>query len=344
MSDNKFYLIKIQHVFMKRYGVAILLLILVSCTKKDDALTELARELGSYKYSYIETGNAIILNGVTSGETTLTYRGFPVSLTGNASGETVVTATIDTSLVASYNTLYNETNPSISATAFLPSFNGSYRIAAGENTATDSLYITLNDASKLKDNTLYLVPVRLTANNGGQLSTSIVFFKMMVTLTAVDLYINGGGSFDYTYPYARNGSQYWGFYLSTDDSGQPIGPASLNISVAAGVRYPFDELHAYAVTDVSDSLITAFSAAAYTTYEKFPEGTYAITKSSATVAPNTLYSKDSLTVSFSNYSAFKPGTFYLMGVKLVTDPNDPLSAPARKGVTSYALFSFYIFQ
>lgn len=329
---------------MKRFTVAILLLLLVACTKKDDALTELARELGSYKYSYIETGSAIRLNGVTSGETTLNYRGFPVSLTGTASGETIVTATIDTSLIASYNTLYNESNPAIDADAFLPSFNGNYRLAANESTAADSLYILLNNAAKLTDSTLYLIPVRLTANNGGKVATTVVFFKMMVTITAVDLYVNGGSGFGYSTPYTRNGSQYWGLYLSKDSSGQVIGPASLNISVAAGVRYAVDELHAYAVTDVSDSLITAFSAATYTTYERFPEGTYAITKSGATIAPNTLYSKDSLTVSFNNYSAFKAGTFYLMGVKLVADANDALSAPPRKGTTSYALFSFYIFQ
>jgi hypothetical protein len=328
----------------KILSAVILFLTLFSCNKKDDALTALARELGSYKFSYIETGSAIRLNGATSGNTTLTYRGFPVSLTGSAGGETVVTATIDTSLVASYNTLYNESNPAIDAKAFVPSFNGTYRIAAGETTASDSLYVMLNDASGLTDSTLYLVPVRLTANNGGKVATTVVFFKMMVTITAVDLYINGGASFGYTYPYARNGSQYWNFYLSTDADGNVIGPASLNISVAAGVRYPDSDLHAYAVTDVSDSLITAFSTAAYTTYERFPEGTYSITKANANVVANTLYSKDSLTVSFSNYAAFKAGTFYLLGVRLVTDQQDPLSAPTRNGAASYALFSFYIFQ
>ncbi|WP_440133921.1 DUF1735 domain-containing protein [Chitinophaga sancti] len=334
MSDNKSAI----------YIALILIIVQFSCKKEDDPLTALARELGSYKYSYIETGSAIRLNGATSGNTTLTYRGFPVSLAGSASGETVVTATIDTSLIAAYNTLYNESNPSIDTKAFRPSFNGTFRIAANEKTAADSLYILLNDASGLENNTLYLVPVRLSANNGGKVATSVVFFKMMVTITAVDLYVNGGAAFEYTYPYARNGSQYWGFYLSQDEAGNVIGPSSLDISIAAGVRFPAGELHAYAVTDVSDSLINAFSAAAYTSYERFPEGTYSLTKASAVVAANTLNSSDSLKLSFSNYSAFKPGTFYLMGVKLVADQQDPLSAPPRNGAGAYALFSFYILQ
>lgn len=327
-----------------KYSAIILLLFLFSCHKQDDELTALARELGSYKYSYIETGSAIRLNGVTSGDTTLTYRGFPVALTGNSSGETVVTATIDTSLIASYNTLYHESNPAIDVNAFRPSFNGTYRIAANETTAADSLYILLNDATKLADSTIYLIPVRLAANNGGKVTTAVVFFKMMVTITNVELYVNGGSAFGYTSPYARNGSQYWGLYLSKDGSGKVTGPSSLNISVAASARFSASELHAYAVTDVSDSLITAFSAAAYNTYQRFPEGTYSLTKAGATVPAKALYSTDSLTISFSNYDAFKPGVFYLMGVRLVTNQQDALSAPAKKGAAAYALFSFYILQ
>ncbi len=329
---------------LAKYSTLILLIVLFACKKEDDPLTALARELGAYKYSYIETGNAIRLNGLTSGDTTLSYRGFPVSLTGTASGETIVTATIDTSLVASYNTLYHESNPAIGVNTFRPSFNGTYRVAANETTAADSLYILLNDASNLEDSTIYLIPVRLTANNGAKVATTVVFFKMMVTITAVDLYVNGGSAFDYTSPYARNGSQYWGLYLSKDADGKVIGPSSLKISVATGARFAASELHAYAVTDVSDSLISAFSAAAYNTYVPFPEGTYSLTKTTATVDANNLYSRDSLTISFNNYDAFQAGKFYLMGVKLVAGQDDALSAPPRQGAASYALFSFYIFQ
>ncbi|BAV07540.1 protein of unknown function [Filimonas lacunae] len=328
-----------------------LLLVLVAavtvfaCKKEDDALTSLARELSNYKFSYVQSGSAVRLNGIAYEDTTLTYRGFAVSLTGAASHEVVVDAVIDPSLVASYNALYSESNPSFDTSSFKVSYNGVFTIAANATTATDSLFIKLKSATRLKDSTTYLVPVRLTARTGEQVATSIVFFKFFVAATSVDVYMNGADYFSYYWAYNRSGSLYYPIYFTRDENGKITGPESLSFSSFARTRLKSQEMHVYAVTNVSDSLIKAFSASTGYSYQAFPAGTYSLAKNKATIPANAYLSSDSVKVNFTNYEAFETGKYYLLGLQIVREPTDALSAPpaATTSFNGFALVSFYVY-
>lgn len=317
---------------------------LFACSKKDSDLDNLARSISTYTFSYIEKGSATRINGIAYSDTTLSYRGFPVSLSAAAAGETVVKAVIDTTLIPMYNSLYGEKNRMFDSTAFKLSHNGEYHIPANQVTSPDSLYVLLKSATRLADSAVYLIPVRLTATNGAGVVNSIVFFKMFISSTSVDAYIYGGYAFNttYGYPYTgNNGSKTFYLTLSRDGNGQVVGGPDV-VKLNAFLRIPFalKDLNAYGAIDVSDSSVAALSG--YYKYVRFPEGTYELTKNKITVPAKAYFSRDSLSVNISHYEKFQSGVYYLLGVKLVSDPTDIYSIPPMKSTASYAFISMYI--
>lgn len=318
----------------------------VACKKNNDSPeNELAKALSTYTYSYVEQGSAVRLHGIAYNDTTLKYRGFPVSLSAAAGSETVVTATIDTTLIATYNSLYHETNPLFNSSAFKLSFNGSYTIKANELTATDSLYVLLKSATTLTDSAVYLIPVRLTAKNGASLVNTIVFFKMYVTSTSIDAYLNGGYTDTYNYFLTWNGSATCTYFNQRDADGNFSSTGDVvRISTFLRTKFPSADLHAYAVLDLSDSVINAFGTATGYTYKPFPAGTYELVKSSVTVPANANLSKDSLVLNLSHYEKFENGTYYLLGIKMVQSPDDVYSIPPMNSTASWAFIRMYFYQ
>lgn len=315
----------------------------VACKKNNDSPENaLAKELSNYSASYWQRAYAIKLNGIAYGDSTVSYRGFPVSLSQPAAQEMEVKAAIDTSLIDAYNALYNEKNPKFDTAAFSLSFGGKYRIAADSTTSADSLYIRLKSATKLADSTVFLIPVRLTANNGATVKTSIVFFKMFVAPAYIDAYINNGTSPGFASPYNRYGSLFFSYVLSKDANGNLVVPAIARMSAFARQRFPMGSLHVYGGFDISDSLVQAVSKNTGLSYKPFPTGTYRMIKEMATIAPNTYVSADSLTVGLQNYDAFSKGTYYLLGVKIISKKEDVFSAPPINQTSSYAMISVYI--
>lgn len=332
----------------KRYSRVILFLfaILFACKKQDDSLDSLAKAISGYTSSYVEKGSALRINGIAYNDTTIAYRGFPVSLSAAAGSETVVKATIDTTLIAAYNAMYGEKNRMFDSTAFKLSNNGEYHIKTNQVTSADSLYVLLKSATKLVDSAVYLIPVRLTATNGAGVANSIVFFKMFISSTSVDGYIFSGYAFNttaYPYPYSgSNGSKTFFLTLNKDANGQVIGgPDLVKFNVFLRTRFALKDLNAYAAIDISDSSIKALTTSYYN-YVRFPEGTYELVKNKVTVPANGYFSSDSLSIRLSHYEKFQSGVYYLMGIKLVSEPSDIYSMPPMKSTASYGFIHLYI--
>jgi hypothetical protein len=315
---------------------------IISCKKNDDsALNNLAKEVSHYTVSYVEKGSAIRLNGITYKDTTLYYKGVAVNLSGTTNQETVVSAVIDTSLIQGYNTLYSESNPTFDTTAFKISNNGEFRIKANESSSSDSLYVLLKSATSLKDSAVYLIPVRLTTNNGAKLTTTVIFFKMFIATSSMSAYINGGSAFNYNYPYTRYGSLCFYYSFQRDENNHVVGPDSVKLSAFLGTPF-FKDLNVYGALDVSDSLINAYNTTTGYNYVAFPEGTYELSKNVAQIPATKYFTKDSLTVKITHYDQFIPGTYYVLGIKLVSSPTDIYSIPPMKSSYSYAYISMYI--
>lgn len=316
----------------------------VSCKKNDSALDNLAKDLSHYTSSYVEKGSAMRLNGNTYNDTTLTFFGVPVTLSGTSNQEVIVHAAIDTTLIQSYNTMYGESNPLFTASSFKVSFNGEFHVKAGALASTDSLYVLLKSASKLTDSTTYLIPVRLTTDNGVKVKTSVVFFKMFVTTTAISAYINGSSYFGYNSGYNYNGSIFYNMWLPNDGTGHSVGPDYAKFSAFCTTPVSSMALNVHGIIDDSDSLRNAYSTASgYYHFQPFPPGSYEMTKSVALLPAGKYLTSDSLEIRITHYELFQPNVNYLLGVRLVGDPTDPYGMPPRNDASSVAYIGVYIY-
>jgi len=334
---------------LKRYKILIfagLLLGSIAACKKDSptgleaAIS--AKLSNSSMVSYIQKGSMTTFNGTTYNYIT-SYVGVPVSLKSAASTNDTIVASVDTSLVTAYNQLYLENNPGIPKSAFKISHNGSFAINNGASQAKDSLYVTLNDASKLKSNTTYLIPIQLQAKHGSELRYSLFFIKMTVTIGQLTSRMDNGNTWSSSsVPYWRNGSMFILYLPSSDSKGVMIGPDSVRFGVTLNTAFNPSNVKVDAVVAVDDSTITAYSKKFSTTFLAFPADTYELRRSSTTVPANSVKSRDSLSVVIKNKEKFSRFTWYLMGLKIKKAADNPLSVPPVASDSSRAFISFFV--
>lgn len=324
--------------------ITLLSCIMISCKK--DKLNDLeasisAKLSNSSMVSYIQKGSMITFNNVTYNYIT-SYVGVPVSLKSTAGTNDTISASVDTALVAAYNSLYMERNPTIPNGAFKISHNGLFAIDKGSNQAKDSLYVTLIDASKLKTNTTYLIPIQLQAKHGSELRYSVFFIKMTVTIGQLTARMDLGNVWGTATPYWNYGSMFVRYLPSSDAKGVMIGPDSVRFSVVLNTAFNPSNLKVDAVIANDDSTINAFSVKARTTYKPFPADTYELRRSSVNVLSKSLQSKDSLSVVIKNKEKFTRLTWYLMGLKIKKSPDNPLSVPSVASDSCRAYISFFV--
>lgn len=322
----------------------LVLSLLMSCKK--DKLTDLEASISeklanSSMVSYIQKGSMTTFNGITYNYVT-SYVGVPVSLKKSAGTNDTIIASVDTTMVAAYNQLYLEKNPNIPKNAFKISHNGSFAINNGSSQAADSLYVTLNDASKLKSNTTYLIPIQLQAKHGSQLRYSLFFIKMTVTIGDLKARMGFSNKWGTSSPYWNYGSSFILFLPSSDANGVMIGPDSVRFGVTMNTAFNPSNIKVDAVVANDDSTINAFSVKARTTYKPFPADTYELKRSSVNVLAKSLVGKDSLSVLIKNKAKFTRFTWYLLGLKIKRAADNPLSVPAVTSDSCRAYISFFV--
>ena len=128
---------------------------------------------------------AIIRNSILPGANT----SFPVLISRPFDKDVQVTASIDTSLVKTYDSLYNNNIASLvsPAGAFGLANGGKVSIASGETSSRDSIQVVLTDATKIKAGpNIYIVPVVLhSATN--EVPTSEARQVMYVQIKVVNI-------------------------------------------------------------------------------------------------------------------------------------------------------------
>lgn len=289
--------------------VCLLCIGIFSCKKNLSNVDTLQSKLASGMVSYVQGSNVVALNSVNYNFTP-NYVGVPIILTEAAKSIDTISAVVDPSLVSQYNQIYKESNPSIQAGVFQTAHQGTFPIAAGSTQAKDSLYVVLNDGNQLKDSTIYLVPVTLTAKSGSKLKYSVFFFKVFVTISSLKSKIYGGSVFNGTTPSRLAvGKALSAVYLAWPDS--------LKYRTTLTTVFPAHDTYIQ-ITMLTDDELNAANTTQRWGALVLPAANRAITKDLSTVPAKSLLSKDSVTLKLYNRSSLKTFQYYVTGVNIKT--------------------------
>ena len=323
--------------------IALCFSIMICCKK--ETLSDLeasisARLSNSSMVSYVQKGSMTTFNGVTYNYVT-SYVGIPITLKSSPSTDDTIVANVDTAMVAAYNQLYQEKNPEIPSNAFKVSHNGRFPINNGNSQGADSLYVVLNDASKLKTNTTYLIPIQLQAKRGSELKYSLFFIKMTVSIGQLTARMDFGNRWGTATPYWRNSTQFIQ-YLPASNGGVMIGPDSVRFGVTLNTAFNPSDVKVDAIVAVDDSTMTAYSKVFGTIYRAWPADTYELRRSSVTVKAKSRIGADSLCLVIKNKAKFTRLTYYLLGLKIKRNGSNTLSVPAVTSDSCRAFVSFFV--
>jgi hypothetical protein len=314
--------------------ICLLCIGVASCKKNPSEADNLQSKFASGMVSYVEAGSVLALNGKNYSFTPH-FIGVPILLSNAAKASDTVTSVVDPALVAQYNQIYLEKNPAIPQGAFLVSHQGSFPLATGSTQAKDSLYVLLNDGSQLKDSTVYLVPVTLSAKKGSQLKYSVFFFKVFVTKGDLKAKMYGIGSINGVSFNRLPSGALQNIHTSTGV------PDSLKFSVTLTTVFPAHDV------SVQGTLLTQSELSAAITKEAFqgipvPDNTGLLTKDLVTVPAKSLLSKDSLTLRFPNKSVLKKSQWYVMGVKIISYTGSIYGVPPVANDSCRAYVRFFL--
>lgn len=337
--SNKIYHNPLRSLFSLKGALLICLLGIgiVSCKKDLSEADTLQSKLGSGMVSYVQGSNLVALNGVNYNFTPF-YIGVPIQTKEAAKSDETITAIVDPSLVAQYNQLYQEKNPSIPEGAFQVSHQGSFSITSGSTEANDSLYVVLNDGSQLKDSTIYLVPVTLAATSGSKLKYSLFFFKVFVTKgdLKAKMYgasVIGGNTANRLYSGALS------LYYSTV-------PDSLKFRLTLNTLFPAHDVDIQVTTLTDDEVNVAILKEGFYGYPAplpVPAINYALGKDLVTVPAKSLLSRDSVTLNFPDKANFPKNQWYVMGLKVVTYKGSQFGVPPVANDSTRVYIRFYVY-
>lgn len=338
MSD-KIYHNPLRSLFSLNGAMLVCLLstVILSCKKELSDADSLQSRLGSGMVSYVQGSNVVALNGINYNFTPY-YVGVPIQLKDAAKSEETVTATVDPSLVAQYNQLYQEKNPSIPEGVFKVSHEGTFPLASGSTQAKDSLYVVLNDGSQLKDSTIYLVPVSLSSTSGSKLKYSIFFFKVFVTkgdLKAKMYGVSGtnGAKADRFTSGALNV-----IYAS-------VVPDSIKFRVTLNTVFPAHDVSVQVTALTDDEVQAAVIKEGFSSYPvpiPVPANIYTLSKDLVTVPARALLSRDSVTLRFPNKANMPKSRWCIMGVKVISYKGSEFGVPPVANDSTRAYIRFFI--
>ena len=336
--SNKIYSITLQSLLSFK-GVLLVCLLcagILSCKKDLSEADNLQARLGNGMVSYVQGGNVVALNGESYNFTPY-YVGIPIVLTEAAKSADEITAAVDPSLVAQYNQLYQEKNLSIPEGAFQVSHQGNFPLASGSTQATDSLYVILNDGSQLKDSTVYLVPVTLSAKSGSKLKYSLFFFKVFVTKGNLLAKMHGASIFGNTTAGRTSYGALSAAYSAVPDS--------LKFRLTLNTLFPAHDVIIQAVALSDDEVNAAILKEGFPGYPEpapVPSSNYILSKDLVTVPARLLLSKDSVTIRFPDKANFPKNQWYVMGLKIKTYTGSPYGVPPVANDSTKAYIRFFI--
>ncbi len=301
--------------------VSLLLLLVIMSTfscKKDvinkDGLFVYA-PAGKITYDTWKDTYLVTRNGVQSQSSA----GFPVLLTRPFSNDVQVIARIDTSLIASYDSINKTVSPRFNTDIFGFAGTGTVTIKAGKTVSADSITIRITDNSKVDFDKSYIIPVVLSSpgnevpvsNNRQTMFVNISFTKINTSLSG----FTGGNNIP--------------VIINRTPDGDAVSPDIAAFQATINTVFP-DNLDVNIVQD--NTLIEGYNAANGTACIPFPANAYTILQQKVSIPANALASKDSFKIQVSKPQAFEPGKTYLLPFQIKDE--GPV-APSEKNKVMY---------
>lgn len=307
-----------------------------SCKKDLSDTDNLQARLGSGLVSFVQGSNVVALNG-TSYNFTPYYVGVPVQLTDAAKSADEITAVVDPSMVAQYNQLYQEKNLSLPEGAFQVSHQGNFPMVSGASQSADSLYVVLNDGSQLRDSTVYLVPVTLSAKSGAKLKYSLFFFKVFVTKGNLMAKIHGATRINGVAPGRTSYGAFNIVYSAVPDS--------IKFRLMLNTAFPAHDVSVQATTLTDEEVMAAIQKEGFPGYPApapVPANNYILSKDLTTVPAGVILSRDSVMIRFPNRADFPKNQWYVMGLKIKTYTGSQYGVPPVANDSTRAYIRFFI--
>ncbi|MFD2921424.1 BT_3987 domain-containing protein [Terrimonas rubra] len=307
-------IIKLRH-FYRLYIMASITILFVCCNKNDELNTKevlVYAPAGTAAYN-ISAGNIAVLRNESVAGSGLS---FPVLLTRSFEKEVQVTAVIDTSLLAVYDSINKVTSPRFKISAFKLA-DQTVTIRQGQTSSSDSVRLVLADTVGLDLTKTYIVPVRLTASSQNiPVSNTRQVMYLRTGIVKITSRVSTGLL-----------SQQVGFTAGFKASPVIGFPVLINAAIAKNVT----------ITAIDDaSLVAAYNSANGTSYSVLPAGSYTFVKNSATINAGTTTSADSIKVQVPDLSILTAGTGYLLPVKIKDEGE---IAPATTNNVKYILIT-----
>ncbi|WP_164112173.1 MULTISPECIES: BT_3987 domain-containing protein [Sphingobacterium] len=276
--------------------------LLISC-KKEESQTNLLK----YVSDNIAAYDVIPVNGSDHVIANMNYmkpsdnKGkFPVILLDTVSGNTTVSAEIDTSydLIVVFDGIYGSSSPILTSNRFKIE-HSEIQVKAGKLASTDSVSLMLNDINGLSEGIkTFVVPVRLKVIQGsGKLKSELMYIRYKVNVMNLKASVSSSAT--------------------VRDLNVIITPDRQN--AAATFRVTLNQPFFKPVVVTLDENNSATLAEEYnkknnTEYIYFPRGSYKLLNT-ATVAANQLFNATSIKVQFDDVSLFKDGVKYILPLK-----------------------------
>lgn len=318
------------------YKVVILLCLLglgvLSCKKDRSDADALQSRFDKGMVSYVQGSNVVRLNGKDYSFTPY-YVGVPVRLKEAVKSEDTITAIVDPSIVTQYNQLYQEKNPLLPEGAFEVSHQGKFSFTPGTVQAKDSLYVLLKDGSELKDSTIYLVPVTLSAKEGVQLKYSLFFFKVFVTKGELRAKMFGSTA---TTAISYNRLSSGALQVVTTAA----LPDSMKLRIMLNKLFPASDVMVQATMLSQSEISAAIIKEKFNNNTYLPSSNVAIMKDVVTIPARTTLSKDSIGVRFLNKAGLKSG-WYITGLKIITYTGSEYGVPPVANDSCKAYIRFF---
>lgn len=309
---------------IKIYSLGLITLFL-SCSKDKIDSKEM--------YAYMVPGNSaynILSNGGFTIVKSSIVRGanaaFPISISRPLNTDVEIIASIDSSLIKKYDSVYKPptASPLLPAGAFTLANNGKVIVKAGESRSSDSIAIVILDASKIKVKTNYTIPIVISkVNNNIAVSSTR---QIMYALVSVDSTFIGITSLNNTNIVDVPIQNMLGVWSTSPINLRAMVSRSFNRGTTVMVKN-------------DNSLVSTYNTLNKTNYLALPNGSFTISKSTATIPANATTSIDSLTIPSPNLSALTPENQYLLPISIVDDNNNPTIEPTKSEVYIHYYFS-----
>ncbi|ASZ12245.1 DUF1735 domain-containing protein [Chitinophaga pendula] len=305
--------LSIHHLYLTYLFIPILI---ASCRKNDHLNT---KDLLAYVPAGNSAYNILAVDSIKVLRSTILAAkdaGFPVLLSRAFERNVEVTARIDASLVAQYDSIYKPAVPSpvLSPGTFRIVNNGKVTIKTGQTQSGDSVLVQLADPTKLKAGTNnYVVPVVLTTASDGILvsgTRQIMFVKIPVSSVATSITSLAGKNVVSILLQSVNGV--------TSGASMVYLQGRLNLAINRALT---------ANVQANGALVSSYNEVNGTRYQVFPSGSYQLAKASFNIPAGQAISSDSIQLELTDLSKFTPGANYLLPLELAAD-NQPDTPPA----------------